>query len=289
MRYGLSLPAFGLYSDVRLVANLAREAERAGWDGFFVWDHMVFSPSFHPMADPWVALTAVAIQTEHVHLGTMLTPLARRRPWKVARETVSLDGLSNGRLVLGVGLGDPAPLEYGSFGEETNPKILAQKLDEGLEVLTGLWTGAPYSFQGRKYKLSEVVFRPRPVQQPRIPIWVGGFWPHKAPMRRAARWDGVIPLAWDRQLTPDDWLDILAYIRKYRDLDTPFEAVHLGRAPGDDAAKARDMVSSYAKVGVTWWVDEIDPWRFGLGRQEPLTPDVAERARERVLQGPPRI
>ncbi len=289
MNYGLSLPAFGAHSDVRALADLATQAEQVGWDGFFVWDHMVFHRSFPAMADVWVALTAIAMRTEHVRLGSLLTPLARRRPWKLARETVSVDRLSNGRLILGVGLGDPPELDYGLFGEETDDRVRAHRLDEGLDVLTGLWTGEPFSFQGRYYNLSQVVFRPTPVQQPRIPIWVGGFWPHKAPFRRAARWDGVIPLAWGKPLTPGDWQDILAYIRKHRSSDAPFDAVHIGPTPGDDPARARDIVAKYDKAGVTWWVEEADPWRFGLARDTPLTADIAERIRERVLQGPPRL
>jgi hypothetical protein len=289
MKYGLSLPAFGEHSDVRTLAHLAREAEHAGWDGFFVWDHMVFDPSFHPMADPWVALAAIAMQTERIRLGTMLTPLARRRPWKVVRETVSLDRLCNGRLVLGVGLGDPARWEFGYFGEPTDARVRAEMLDEGLDILNGLWSGERFSFHGKHYRVDEVVFRPRPAQHPRIPIWVGGWWPNKPPFRRAARWDGVIPLKREGTLSVAQWRDILAYIQQQRTAKTPFDAVHSGLTSGDDPAKAAGIVAPYAEAGVTWWVETVDPWQFGWKWDEPLTPEASKPIRRRIMQGPPRI
>jgi alkanesulfonate monooxygenase SsuD/methylene tetrahydromethanopterin reductase-like flavin-dependent oxidoreductase (luciferase family) len=187
MRYGVSVPPFGPYGDPRDLAGLAARTEAAGWDGFFVWDHMIYDPSFHPIADPWIGLAAVALRTRRLTIGTMVTPLARRRPWKVARETVSLDRLSGGRFVLRAGLGDPAQWEFGFFGEETDARVRAAKLDEALAVLAGLWTGEPFRFAGRHYSIAEVTFNPAPVQRPRIPVWVGGWWPqhgHRTPGRR---------------------------------------------------------------------------------------------------------
>src|SRR3954468_19670952 len=147
MQFAINTPNFGSFADVRLLAELAREAEDAGWDGFFVWDHIGGSSlQAIPMADPWVALTAMAMATSRVKLGPIVTPLPRRRPWKLARESVTLDHLSQGRLILGVGLGDPVATEFGSFGDETDPRRPAAMLDEGLEVLTGLWRGEPFSF-----------------------------------------------------------------------------------------------------------------------------------------------
>jgi alkanesulfonate monooxygenase SsuD/methylene tetrahydromethanopterin reductase-like flavin-dependent oxidoreductase (luciferase family) len=191
MKFGISLPPFGDFAEPLFLGEIARQAEEAGWDGFFIWDHMIFDPTFYPITDPWVALTVIALHTSRMRIGTLITPLARRRPWKLARETAALDRVSQGRLILGVGLGDPAQWEYGFFGEETDAKIRAEKLDEALSILTGLWTGEPFGFQGKHFHLRPVQFLPRPLQQPRIPIWVGGFWPHKPPMRRAARWDGL--------------------------------------------------------------------------------------------------
>ena len=153
MRYAVNVPNFEDYGDARTVAGLAADAEAAGWDGFFVWDHLAFVKAWRlRIADPWVLLTAVALATERLRLGPMVTPLPRRRPWKLARETVTLDRLSGGRLVLGVGLGEPPEDEYGSFGEPTDPVVRAAMLDEGLEVLTRLWSGETVSFQGRHYR-----------------------------------------------------------------------------------------------------------------------------------------
>jgi alkanesulfonate monooxygenase SsuD/methylene tetrahydromethanopterin reductase-like flavin-dependent oxidoreductase (luciferase family) len=140
MHFGIRIPAFADCSDVRVLADLAHEAEAAGWDGFFIWDAMFFDPTFHPIADPWVSLAAVALSTERIRIGTMVTPIAGRRPWKLARETVSVDRLSDGRLILGVGLGDPAQWDFGFFDEETDPMIRAHRLDEGLDILTGLYS-----------------------------------------------------------------------------------------------------------------------------------------------------
>src|SRR6476659_1898148 len=150
MRYCMNVPIFGEYADVRLLATMAQEAEAAGWDGFFVWDHIQWSGEEdgeprQPAIDPWLALTAIALHTTHLRIGPLVTPLPRRRPWKVVRETVTLDHLSGGRLTLGVGLGFPPGLEYGDFGEDTDAKVRGEKLDEGLAVLTGLWRGAPFS------------------------------------------------------------------------------------------------------------------------------------------------
>jgi alkanesulfonate monooxygenase SsuD/methylene tetrahydromethanopterin reductase-like flavin-dependent oxidoreductase (luciferase family) len=289
LQFGITLPAFADFSDPRVLAELAREAESVGWDGFFLWDAVFFDPTFHPIADPWVSLAAVAMNTERMRIGTMVTPLARRRPWKLARETVSVDRLSNGRLILGVGLGDPVQWDFGFFDEVTDPKTRARRLDEGLNVLTGLWSAQPFSYQGEQYNVKEVTFRPAPVQTPRIPIWVGGWWPNKPPLRRAARWDGVCPAKWGGTITPGEWRELLAYIQKHRTAATPFDAVHSGATPGDDLKQSAELVASYAEAGVTWWLEPIDPWRFGWSFEEPWNPKATDQIRERILQGPPRI
>ncbi len=287
MKFGINLPPFADFASPLAIADLAAEAERAGWDGFFLWDHMIFSPAFFPIADPWVALAAAAMRTQQIRLGTMLTPLARRRPWKLARETVSLDQLSAGRFTLGVGLGDPAQWEYGFFKEETDARLRAEKLDEGLAVLTGLWSGEPFSFQGKHYQLDEMVFRPAPVQQPRIPIWCGGYWPRRAPFRRAARWDGVIPGKVTGWLTADDWRAILAFIASERTAITPFDAVHSALLP-DDPTEARRLVQEFAEAGVTWWVQLVNPWPSDDGTwMKPWTAAETERMLRLVRQGPP--
>lgn len=280
MHYGLSLPNIGAYADARLLATLAQEAEAAGWDGFFIWDSLLVDPNRPlPVVDPWVALAAIAMTTRRIRLGPMVTPLARRRPWKLARETATLDHLSGGRLILGVGLGDPAEAEFGQFGEPTDARLRAQRLDEGLAVLTGLWSGQPFQYQGAHYQVRPAVFLPAPLQSPRIPIWAGGWWPNRAPMRRAARWDGVFPgklgPAGVDQLTPDELRAILAYIQAHRTSDDPFDAVIAGITPGDGRGAA--VVAPYAAAGLTWWLERLDDERGPI-----------DAMRVRLRQGPPR-
>jgi alkanesulfonate monooxygenase SsuD/methylene tetrahydromethanopterin reductase-like flavin-dependent oxidoreductase (luciferase family) len=289
MRFGINLPPFGEFGHARALAELAREAETVGWDGFFIWDHILFDPSWHPMVDPWVGLAAVAVATTTIRLGTLVTPLPRRRPWKLARETVSIDNLSGGRLILGVGIGDPVTWEYGFFGEPIDAKQRASMLDEGLTVLTGLWSGELFKFEGEHYQLEEMKFLPRPVQTPRIPIWVGGWWPNKPPMRRAARWDGAIPGPLSAPRTPADWRQVLGYIGLHRDVDTAFDVVGGGATSGTDTAHDADMVAQYAAVGVNWWIEDVSPYRFGLGWEDPWTSDAIALIRERVRRGPPRV
>lgn len=290
MKFGISLPPFGDYGDPRKLAAMAKVAEDMGWDGFFIWDHIIFDPTFHPIADPWVALAAIALNTSRIHIGTMVTPLARRRPWKVARETVGVDLLSNGRLTLGIGLGDPAQWDYGFFGEEQDVKTRAAKVDEGLDILTGLWSGKAFSYQGKHYTLAEMIFQPVPVQSPRIPIWVGGNWDKLGPKKRAARWDGYFPLKWGADpLTPADWRKMIAELNPFRVVNSPFDWIHGGQTPGDDPAKATDLVAPFAEVGVTWWMESVDPWRWGWKWEDPLTPEATRLMDDRIRQGPPRL
>ena len=168
MKFSFNIQNFAPFDDVHRVVELAKEAEAGGWDGFFLWDHIHWDGP--PMLDPWVTLAAIAMATERIRFGALVTPLARRRPWTLARETVTLDHLSRGRLIVGAGLGFPVDVEFERLGEETDDRVRAQKLDEGLDILTGLWSGEPFSYQGEHYQLDNVTFLPRPVQQPRIPI-----------------------------------------------------------------------------------------------------------------------
>jgi alkanesulfonate monooxygenase SsuD/methylene tetrahydromethanopterin reductase-like flavin-dependent oxidoreductase (luciferase family) len=284
MKYGLYVPPFGDYANARVLADLAKDAESAGWDGFFTWDHLVMG--WHaPVVDPWVAYSAIALATQRIRFGPLVTPLPRRRPWKVARETVSLDHLSGGRLIFGVGIGG-GDAEFGAFSEPEQPKELGERLDEALEVLTGLWSGEPFHFNGCHYQVKEAQFLPRPVQSPRIPIWVGGFWPNRAPFRRAARWDGVFPLNLNQEefLTPQQVKDIVAYIKRFRTDEAPFDVAHSGFTSGNDAARAAEQVAPYAAAGVTWWLENVNPWRFGWDMEGSWP---VEAMRERILQGPP--
>lgn len=259
MKFGFSIPPFGALADPDTLVELAVTAEANGWDGIFIWDHILFDDLFRPMFDPWIALAAIAMKTKRLRIGAMVTPLARRRAWQVARQVVSLDHLSQGRMVLGVGLGSDR-WDFRPFGEETNPKVRAAMLEEGLAIIKGLWSGEPFSFDGEHNHLDEMVFLPRPVQQPRIPVWVAGRWPNKAPMRRAARWDGVFPL---EVATPDDWRELLAYINQHRTSDGPFDVVHGGKFPADPA-EASAQATALAEAGVTWWVQDCTPMIDGL-------------------------
>ena len=177
MQRGVAIPCFG--TDPAALIRLGVAAEAAGFDGFFVWDHIVFSNTGDgpPILDPWVVLAAVASRTERIRLGTMITPVPRRRPWQLARQTATLDVLSGGRMILGVGIGSPAYGDFGIFGEPTGERDRAELLDEGLAVLAGLWTGEKFSYRGRHFSVDPVRFTPTPVQRPRIPVWVGGVLP----------------------------------------------------------------------------------------------------------------
>jgi len=280
MKLGINIPNFGEYFDPQTVVELAQEAEKAGWDGFFLWDHIGWMDSPIPMNDPWVVLSVIAAKTRRIHLGPLVTPLPRRRPWKLARETISIDHLSNGRLILGIGLGYPPDTEFENFGEESDSKIRAKKLDEGLAILTGLWSGKPFQYQGEAFTLQKMTFRPSPVQSPRIPIWIAGTWPNKAPFRRATQWDGVVPIMADavRPMTPAILQEVLDYMHPYRTKNTQFDIVIGGETPGEDSTEQIKIISPFKKLGVTWWSENINGWRGSLNEM-----------RERIKQGPPKV
>jgi alkanesulfonate monooxygenase SsuD/methylene tetrahydromethanopterin reductase-like flavin-dependent oxidoreductase (luciferase family) len=277
VRFGVYLPNFGPFGDAQRVADLAREAEQAGWDGFFLWDHVARSGP-RPVVDPWIALTAVAMATRRIRLGTTVTPLPRRRPWKLARETVSLDRLSGGRLILGVGLGSGHPLEWDGLGEETQLKRRGAMLDEGLRVLTGRWSGEPFAFEGEHYRVGQSHFQPPPQQSPRIPIWVAAMWPHRAPLRRAARWDGVFPLFFEEPGDPVQQLgEAVRYVREQRVGEAPFDVVYVSQSASEDLGRI-------ARAGATWWLLPLVPDAFGADWQGEWP---FEAMRARVRAGPP--
>lgn len=279
MKYGIYVPNYGKGISARSLANLAQEADKTGWDGFFIWDHILHSRSQRfPLVDPWVTLAAIAMKTERIRIGTTVTAVARRRPWKLARETVTLDHLSNGRLTLGVGLGHPPGADFAQFGEDPNSIARAEKLDEGLDILKGLWSGKPFSYEGKHYTVEKTVFLPKPIQSPRIPIWVGGFWPNKAPLRRAARWDGAFPMKSGSKMTGKDLRGIRAYIEKYRESEERYDLVMMGYTPGDDPEKATKIIRPYIAAGLTWWLESLFRMK-----------NSAESMRVRIQQGPPRI
>lgn len=283
MKYALHVPNFGTYSDPRDLAQLAYEAEDSGWDGFFLWDHYFWTWGDPvPVGDTWTLLTAIAARTERITIGPLITPLPRRRPWTVAHQAATLDHLSGGRVVLGVGIGGDWYRDYSAFGEPLGDKEHGEMLDEGLAIIDGLWSGEPFSFEGRHYQVKDAFFIPRPLQQPRIPIWVAGNWPNKKPFRRAARWDGIAAEARRDlgSLTPQHFEELRTYISEHRDPHAarPFDITHIGRTPGDNPAAASAIVTPYAEAGVTWWLEHV---------RKPE--ETLEVIRHRVRQGPPSL
>ncbi|MBP0462091.1 LLM class flavin-dependent oxidoreductase [Streptomyces montanisoli] len=284
MRYSINIPNFGDFADPRTVASLAVTAEEAGWDGLFVWDHVVHTKKERrAFGDPWMLLTAAALATSRIALGTLVTPVPRRRPEQLARQVATLDGLSGGRVVFGAGLGGPIDDEYGSFGEPTDPVVLAERLDEGLGLLARYWTGEPVTHHGRHFHADDVALLPATVRRPRPPVWIAGYWPKRRPMRRAARWDGAVPLfesARHGHCPPvDEVRDMAGYVREQRREqgagDGPFEFVVGGASPADPG-RARDLVGPLADAGATWW-DERRPHDDGVDRLEPVLRRVEQR------------
>ena len=245
MRFAINLPNFGDLADPRVVVELAIAAESCGWDGFFIWDHIVVADAM-PVGDPWVQLAAVAQATDRIVIGPMVTPVPRRRPWVLARQAVSLDHLSGGRLILGVGLGFPPVEEFGTFGEPTDPHHRASLLDEGLEVIVGMWSGEPFEYRGNHFTVVETSFAPSPIQRPRIPIWVAGMWPNRAPFRRAGRFDGVFPIAADGAALDPAVIAEIVGLTGRDDLD-----VTVGGGPDAD-------LEALEAAGVTWY--QVGPY-----------------------------
>jgi alkanesulfonate monooxygenase SsuD/methylene tetrahydromethanopterin reductase-like flavin-dependent oxidoreductase (luciferase family) len=226
VKRGLFLAPFDELVDPCLLAELGARAEARGWDGMFLWDHVTYRPPVRAVADPWVALSAIACATRTLRLGPLVTPLSRRRVHKLARETVTLDHLSGGRLILGVGLGSDRNNELGPFGEVVDPRERARLLDHGLERLTEFWGGE---------------FLPRPVQEPRIPIWVAARWPHRRPLRRAARWDGLFPIELPG---PAQLAELAEETMRLRTVAGPFDLV-VELSPGEDPGP-------WERAGATW-------------------------------------
>ncbi len=256
---------------------LAQAAERTGWDGVFTWDGIHLGDDFQAH-DPWVLMAGFAMATSRVRLGAMIMPLARRRPWKVARETVTLDHLSNGRLVLPVGLGALDDSGWGRVGEPTDRRTRAKRLDETLDILTGLWTGKPFGYQGRHYRFEAMAFAPTPVQQPRIPIWVVGGWPSERSMGRVLRYDGLLPYVLPDsgvEYGPKAVSEMRDWIGERRSLEG-FDIVVEGTTTPDDSAAAAEAVRPWADAGATWWIES--DWSGGR----------ADSTRRRVEAGPPR-
>ncbi|HTT95266.1 MAG TPA: LLM class flavin-dependent oxidoreductase [Solirubrobacterales bacterium] len=259
MRFGIYLPSVNRFADPGALVEIACAAEESGWDGVFLWDHVAWTTGEGParIADTWVTLGAMASRTGRVRIGPLVTPAARRRPQKLAREAVSVDRLSGGRLTLGVGLGSPAEEEFGAFGEEADARIRAQRLDEGLELVRSLWSGGPVEFEGVHHRASTSGFVPGPVQSPRIPIWVAGS-AKPRPIARAARWDGMFPMSsgWpEKEYGAAEYASIRRRIEGLRGDDGGgFDLVHASVSrPLPEAEEVAEM----GAAGVTWWLSSF--------------------------------
>lgn len=275
MKFGLALP----YNEVRSVARWAHLAEEAGWDGCFLGDAIWCE-------DPMIALAAAATATSHIRLGTMIIPAPLRCPWKIASESVALDRLSNGRLTLGIGAG-AVWMGWHAFPDAvTDSKVRAAMLDETIDILTLLYQGQPFDYDGKHYHLKltemdEMHYPPKPVQQPRIPLWVPGLWPRKKSMQRVLKSDGLLveKLGEDgrhAEASPDDVRDMKAFIEANRTLTTPFDIVMNGSSKDLDPVQQKETLLAWQAAGVTWWIEGL--WD---GTEETVV--------EVIRRGPPKL
>jgi alkanesulfonate monooxygenase SsuD/methylene tetrahydromethanopterin reductase-like flavin-dependent oxidoreductase (luciferase family) len=251
MKSALFLPIFDALSDPAVVVELAVEAEAAGWDGVFVWDHIAYRAPVQAIADPWVTLSAVAAATSRIRIGPMVTPLPRRRPVVVARQVTTLDQLSGGRVVLGLGTGGDGAGELTATGEQLDDRIRGDMLDEGISVLRAAWTGDVVRHRGEHYVLDGVAFQPTPVQPSGPPIWIAARYGNRRPLRRAAQHDGVFPIEIEQA---DQLAEVIAKVTELRGGDmSSYDVAIGGRDPGP-----------FAAVGATWWCASFSPYDVTL-------------------------
>lgn len=277
MKFGLEVPTTGAWADVGVQVQVALEAEAVGWDGFFVGDALLDQEQ-EAVLDPWIALTALTLSTSTLKLGVLALPLARHHPWLTALRLANLDQASGGRIICSVGLGY-SERDFAAFGQASAKAIRARQLDEGLAILAGLWSQAPFSFAGEYYTIDQVTLLPKPVQSPRIPLWVVAGWPHRAPFRRAAQWDGVCVKAIDHQtyewMTVEAFREAVSYVHARCVPAKPFEVIMSGQSPRDQH-EAGEKVRPFEEAGATWWVEV--GYGFSL-----------EEFRARIRRGPPRL
>lgn len=279
-------------SEPNLAVELAQLADASGWDAFFVWEGIWAT-------DPWSTLAAAAMVTDRIRLGTMLTPVPRRRPWELAGQTMTVDRLSNGRVILSAGLGVPAEVEerFWIFEDDPGRRVRAELLDEGLQVMQHLWQAQPFEYEGEHYRVArtDTMLPPAIVQEPRIPIWVVGLWPRMKSMRRVVHYDGWVPNSAPpgaspdgspdqaRLYTPEIAAEAIAWICAEREqaglAARPFDIIQEGTTSGTDAEADAAVVRPWADVGVTWWLES--DWQVPADR-------VGEYARARITAGPPR-
>jgi alkanesulfonate monooxygenase SsuD/methylene tetrahydromethanopterin reductase-like flavin-dependent oxidoreductase (luciferase family) len=279
MKFNINLANFGYLGDVNVLVDLAVDAEKAGWDAVFLWDHvnliiedLGWGGGAH--VDPWIALGLIAQRTESVILGPCITPVARRRPTKLAREILTLHQLLGDRLVFGAGLG-VAPSEFDEFGDEGELKVRAEMLDEGLQLLKKLWRGEDIDHRGKHYQVKSPTFAPGGVD---IPIWLAATWPNMKPLRRAAQYDGVVIVRDDfaTQLNPQEVFEATQYVSEHRDSDKPYQLC-ITASTTDDRQADLEYAQAIEEAGANWW-------------QEPCNPaaESLDQLRARIRRGPPK-
>lgn len=293
VRFGLLVPNVGYYADPARLVRLARTAEESGWDGVFLWDHLLIDRAGRlPVADSWTVVTAILAGTRRIRCGPLVVPLAQRQPWKIARETATADQLSGGRLVVGVGLGASADTDFAAFGLDPDLAARARRVDESLTMLDQLWSGREISHRGDQLRLDRVTFLPTPVQRPRIPVWIAATWPaarqeppataarqeppapaarreplgpdaRRGPLVRAARWDGVVPMVREPGggLRGPDRAELAEILAATPQRAPGWTVAVPGQLPPDDPHRARELVADYRTAGTTWWLESFDPWR----------------------------
>ena len=270
LKHGIAVPNFG--AEPCDLIELGVATEQAGFDGYFLWDHIVFSNTDDgpPIVDPWLVLSVVAARTSRIRIGTVVTPVPRRRPWQLARTTTTLDRLSGGRVVLGVGIGSPAYGDFGIFHEPSGDRERAELLDEGLDVLAGLWSGERFCYSGKHLTVDPVRFLPVPVQRPRIPVWVAGVLPAPRPIARAARWDGMVPIRFDadglERPSPEEIAKVAGQIDAIKGNAPGYDMVVWAEVASEPAEVA-ELARPYADAGATWWIETARPepgWWEGI-------------------------
>ncbi|MDP9335787.1 MAG: TIGR03619 family F420-dependent LLM class oxidoreductase [Actinomycetota bacterium] len=278
MNFGVGVPNVADFADPVLLIDLAREAEAAGWDGFFVWDHLLYSLPRPGAVEPWSVIAAAATVTNHIRVGVLVTAVPRRRPALLAQQVATIDLLSGGRTVFGAGLGS-MPEEYARFGEDSGDVARGRRLDEALSLLQALWSPGLVQHRGEFFTVDAVELLPKPAQRPHPPIWIAGRWPNKAPFRRAARFDGVMPTHASHPhgsyMSVGELSEVVEYVRSHRSHRAPFDVVMEGESSDPD--QLDQLAAAYGDAGLTWWIEKLGWWRG--------EPDAALA---RVRTGPPR-
>ena len=272
MKYCVTLGAAGDGRDPRGLGDLAELAEDFGWDGVFLEDYLNYQGQADTATyDAWISLAAMASATSRLHVGMTVSPVPRYMPWDLAAKAVAVDHLSGGRLILGVGAGDVADPTSAAIGEPSDPRTRAELLDEGLAIVTGLWTGEPLHHRGKYYRIDGLRMTATPVQEPRIPIWVGGDLLVAGVRRRLAQWDGACvykgPPGSGQSVVPDDVRMILDLVIAARGSADGFDV----KISGVDDSR---QLAEYADAGATW----SSTW---------IPPGTVIEARAVIAAGPP--